>query len=78
MSESMLEITKRVLPNRQKDLPYTEHMKSTREYFEKGCLCVDAGDISIDKSEPDDVACLFYIMWCGCSRHYDATLRCNV
>lgn len=78
MSEAMLEITKRVLPNRQKELPQSKYMKYCREYFETGCLCVDGGDISISESEPDDVACLFYIMWCGCSRHYDATLRYNV
>lgn len=75
--ESMLEITKRVLPRRYQtgNMPDDPSgVKWLREYFEEGCLCVLHGDISVPKEEPDDVAALFYVMWCGCSRHYDASL----
>lgn len=75
MSETMLEITKRVLVRRKHDIPILQHQKACREYWEEGCLCVLNGDIGVPANEPDDVACLFYVMWCGCSRHYDASLR---
>lgn len=68
---SMLDITKSVLEKRRDELPSDQDLRWAREYFERGCLCVEAGDISVPADEPDDVACLFYLMWCGCSRHPD-------
>lgn len=73
--DSMLEITKRVFKSRQRDIPEPKYQKAMREYWEEGCLCVLNKDIEISPDEPDDVACLFYTMWCGCSRHYDANLK---
>ena len=76
MSErTMLEITKSVIDSRRSELPITQHLKSAREYFEEGCLCVHHGDISVPVDEPDDIAVMFYLMWCGCSRHYQVESR---
>ncbi len=78
MSESMLEITLRVMDKRRKEITDCPiNQKLVREYFEEGCLCVLNGDIHCPPDQPDDVANVFYMMWCGCSRHYDSTLRYN-
>lgn len=71
----MLQITKGVLHSRRGELPQDKDLKYFREYFEDGCICLEAGDLKAPVNEPDDVACLYYIMWCGCSRHYNAMLR---
>lgn len=76
MKESMLEITLRAFPKRVKEITNNkEYQKEMRKYFEEGCLCVSNGDIHCPPEQPDDVANVFYMMWCGCSRHYDSTLR---
>ena len=68
----MLEDTKSVLEKRLKEIPECpDSMRIMREYFEDGCLCVQHGDIHVPKEEPDSVACVFYMMWCGCNRHPD-------
>lgn len=68
--KSMLDITKSTLEYRKGDIPASKDQKFFREYFEKGCLCVGCGDICCPPEEPDEVACLYYIMWCRCSRNY--------
>jgi len=70
MVNEMLEATKKVFENRKKELP--DKLKWTRDYFEEGCLCIDGGDLPLPVGETDEVAVLYYIMWCGCSRHFNS------
>ncbi|ANA49222.1 hypothetical protein PMW_97 [Pseudomonas phage phiPMW] len=69
----MLVITKAVLIRRYNELPSAANQKTMRQYFEDGCLCIDGGDLPLVPDEPDDIACMYYNMWCGCSRHHDAS-----
>jgi hypothetical protein len=49
----------------------SENSKSTREYFEKGCLCIAEGNISKKPASVDDnEAATYYENNCKCSRNY--------
>lgn len=68
---TMLESTLQVFDKRKKELPTGAGIKFLVDYFEDGCLCIDAGDLTVPNDQTEEVKALYYLMWCGCSRHPD-------
>jgi hypothetical protein len=65
--DTMLECTLKAFPNRVNELP--DNVSWLVDYFEEGCVCLQECDLPRVDDQPEEVKALYYLMWCGCSRH---------